>query len=470
VGELAELGRVHTVVDENAYQWGESGVALFNRHRVASDPEGWRYVLVKLDDGTKLDVASHKLAPGRMFEPGALDNPPDRLTGDLFLGGNIDRPTPAAVKAALKGLRNEDRIILADLPDGAFYHGGMPGLFWDLGTPKAGKEDHPRWRRFTRRGPGQLVSSDVDGDALTELGLEVRGELRRRRERKHRNWQRRVGGWSAERETRAAERATSSRPRAELTRGDQAELFGASSAPAAVVPDDLSGLRVHPDPDVRRAADLAFAARYPNAGRRPPASSGTNLRGVSAQAVAASRRSLEAPAVRKRQARLVDEHRAMGGDTRKVVILPCSATKLGHADWAGDIYTGPIWQSWRAGRAGRPLPAGWRLRILSAEHGLLDPADWVEPYDHKLTAAEVPELAERIAAAWNRRGVGHLYEAIAVGGELYQAAIAESGIPVLTVIDGRSRDGGPAGIGVLRSRVRELAERIGGGDGPDLGR
>lgn len=72
-----------------------------------------------------------------------------------------------------------------------------------------------------------------------------------------------------------------------------------------------------------------------------------------------------------------------------MVLIACCGKKLGHTAPAGQIYQSALFQkSWRY--ALQRVPAG-RIRILSAQHGLLEPDRVIRPYDVTLNAMTPPE-------------------------------------------------------------------------------
>ncbi|MEH1017965.1 DUF6884 domain-containing protein, partial [Micromonospora sp. CPCC 206060] len=83
--------------------------------------------------------------------------------------------------------------------------------------------------------------------------------------------------------------------------------------------------------------------------------------------------------------------RTITGRDEPVVIVPCGGTKRDRPAPAGQMYTGSYHQACRRAAA----RIGGRLVILSARHGLLDPATWIEPYDLRMGqpgAVSVPTL------------------------------------------------------------------------------
>lgn len=81
-------------------------------------------------------------------------------------------------------------------------------------------------------------------------------------------------------------------------------------------------------------------------------------------------------------------------------MVACSAEKLDTTSPAADLYTGSMFRiAWSAATA-EAEASGGRVLILSALHGLLDPATLVAPYDCKLgddRSIEADELAAQIA-------------------------------------------------------------------------
>ena len=129
---------------------------------------------------------------------------------------------------------------------------------------------------------------------------------------------------------------------------------------------------------------------------------------------------------------------------RRVLILPCSATKRPDAAPlpAQERYTGPLWQSYRVAVA--QLPSSPKTLVLSAEFGIIGVADPIPDYDRMLDedrAAEIaasPAQLDSLAAALD--GATDLY---VTGGALYRATV---GVMVRTL-----RDAGrlPADLAVI---------------------
>ena len=153
----------------------------------------------------------------------------------------------------------------------------------------------------------------------------------------------------------------------------------------------------------------------------------------------------------------------------RVVVMACSQGKLSCAAPASELYTGAIWWAWRkhGPSPSGPLACGWKLLILSAAHGLIEPQQEVEPYDRQLTPSRIEQLAPVVAAQWAewsqwQKSLRPHYwpPTVAVlGGALYQELAARAGLPVELRIDG-SRDDGRGGIGWLKRQVGEFAQAL----------
>lgn len=121
-----------------------------------------------------------------------------------------------------------------------------------------------------------------------------------------------------------------------------------------------------------------------------------------------------------------------------LILMACSATKLGHPAPAQDFYQGVMWQSLRANAPEGQLP---HIVVLSAMHGFIPGSRVVEPYDKLMTpvrarelefdleqfiqSVEWPEDASRILLAGGglyrylmRRMVGELIRAGKLAGDL----------------------------------------------------
>ena len=84
-----------------------------------------------------------------------------------------------------------------------------------------------------------------------------------------------------------------------------------------------------------------------------------------------------------------------------VYVIPCGAAKLSHPAPARELYTGAMFRHTLA--AARALAGtGDAVLILSAEHGLVDPAAVIAPYEQKMGqpgSVTAAELARQAAAA-----------------------------------------------------------------------
>ena len=71
-----------------------------------------------------------------------------------------------------------------------------------------------------------------------------------------------------------------------------------------------------------------------------------------------------------------------------IVLISCSKTKLDHPAAARDLYDSPLFRQSRA----YAVASGRPWFILSAEHGLVGPDEWLAPYERYLpdTPAELP--------------------------------------------------------------------------------
>lgn len=75
--------------------------------------------------------------------------------------------------------------------------------------------------------------------------------------------------------------------------------------------------------------------------------------------------------------------------SKPLILMACSATKLGHPAPAQDFYQGVMWQSLRAN-----LPDGQppHVVVLSGLHGFISGSRVVEPYDKLMTPVRAREL------------------------------------------------------------------------------
>lgn len=100
--------------------------------------------------------------------------------------------------------------------------------------------------------------------------------------------------------------------------------------------------------------------------------------------------------------------RQIGNDRRRIerereqppiVLVACSAQKLGHAAAAKDLYVGDLFKKARA--YAEQLGGSWL--ILSAKHGLINPERVIEPYDECLadkTSAQRDKWTEMVRKQW----------------------------------------------------------------------
>lgn len=139
----------------------------------------------------------------------------------------------------------------------------------------------------------------------------------------------------------------------------------------------------------------------------------------------------------------------------KLILMPCSAGKLGQPAPAIDLYTGVMWQTFRAQMQVKP-----RLAILSAKHGILNQAQVVAPYEQLMTeqrAAELlADLSGQASAARRAIGDGPVAEVLLVGGLTYRRVM--QGIVKALQADGVIPDGAVVantvgGIGQQRAQL-----------------
>lgn len=94
-----------------------------------------------------------------------------------------------------------------------------------------------------------------------------------------------------------------------------------------------------------------------------------------------------------------------GGSSRvtDIVLISCVKTKLDHGAPAKDLYVSDYFLKMRAYTEASCLP--WF--ILSAEHGLVRPNDWVEPYERYL-----PDTPRDYRKAWGQKAAAQLEQAV----------------------------------------------------------
>ncbi|MBF4161595.1 DUF6884 domain-containing protein [Nocardioides acrostichi] len=86
-----------------------------------------------------------------------------------------------------------------------------------------------------------------------------------------------------------------------------------------------------------------------------------------------------------------------------VVLVGCVKTKLDHGAPARDLYVSDYFAKMRSYAEATGLP--WF--ILSAEHGLVAPDDWLEPYERYL-----PDTTHEYRRGWGEKAAAQLQEAI----------------------------------------------------------
>lgn len=86
-----------------------------------------------------------------------------------------------------------------------------------------------------------------------------------------------------------------------------------------------------------------------------------------------------------------------------VVLVGCVKTKLSGGASAKDLYTSDYFAKMRAYAEG----SGYPWFILSAEHGLVSPDDWLEPYDCYL-----PDTSREYRRAWGQKVASQLEAAL----------------------------------------------------------
>jgi hypothetical protein len=89
--------------------------------------------------------------------------------------------------------------------------------------------------------------------------------------------------------------------------------------------------------------------------------------------------------------------------TPGVVLVGCVKSKLDHGAPAKELYVSDYFRKMRAYAEGTGVP--WF--ILSAEHGLIGPEDWVEPYERYL-----PDMSREYRREWGQNVAAQLTEAM----------------------------------------------------------
>jgi hypothetical protein len=145
----------------------------------------------------------------------------------------------------------------------------------------------------------------------------------------------------------------------------------------------------------------------------------------------------------------------------RLLVLGCSARK--HRA-PGPVpawyrYDGVLYRVCKRLQADGRFPDDVRVRIISAEHGVLTPDAAIAWYERRLDASRAAELREGVTEALRRavveERVSEVYLAL---GAAYRAAVGPlpAGLPVR---------GEPAGIGTMHSRLRRWLASPRQGDG-----
>lgn len=92
---------------------------------------------------------------------------------------------------------------------------------------------------------------------------------------------------------------------------------------------------------------------------------------------------------------------------QSLVLIPCAASKLSHPAPAGELYDSAHFRFTLRAAQARAKATGARVAILSAKHGLVDPATQLSPYD--VTIGDPDVTSARVVAgqlaAWR---IGHI--------------------------------------------------------------
>lgn len=133
----------------------------------------------------------------------------------------------------------------------------------------------------------------------------------------------------------------------------------------------------------------------------------------------------------------------------RVVVVPCGSAKQDRPAPAAELYVGPLFRSAFAA-AERLAADGARVLILSARHGLVDPAAVLDPYNVTVGDADavtVDELRRQVADL----GLEGL-EVVVLGGRRYVDLAAEAWqAPVVAPL------AGCGGIGYMRGKLARIA-------------
>jgi len=96
--------------------------------------------------------------------------------------------------------------------------------------------------------------------------------------------------------------------------------------------------------------------------------------------------------------------------------MSCTETKRPGAHPALDLY---LARQFKIARAFAELP-GWRVLVLSAEHGLIDGGDVIESYERPMTKARAAELSKATPANYPTSGPVFVY-----GGSKYRGIVRD---------------------------------------------
>lgn len=125
----------------------------------------------------------------------------------------------------------------------------------------------------------------------------------------------------------------------------------------------------------------------------------------------------------------------------RLILVGCVKTKVDHPALAKDLYDSPLWRKRRRYAEATGMP--WA--ILSAEHGMVDPETYLEPYDRYLgreSAAYRRKWAARTAEQVLRRLDNLDLNAVEVhAGAAYVAGglgerLEKAGVEVLWPVEG----------------------------------
>ncbi|WP_150255327.1 DUF6884 domain-containing protein [Nocardiopsis deserti] len=131
-----------------------------------------------------------------------------------------------------------------------------------------------------------------------------------------------------------------------------------------------------------------------------------------------------------------------------LVVIPCSASKATRPAPARELYTGSYHRMCAA--AAEALTArGGRVLILSARHGLIEPAQVLEPYEHRMGQLGTV-TAEQLRAQAARLGAADADQVVILAGRAYAQAARAVWPHALTPL------AGTRGIGHQRARLAEI--------------